>query len=107
MTRKDTSSTQQVAQHSPSDLFNILRALESAHGLLTVAEVARLFRKSVYPIYRMAEHARIPSFRIGGEWRFDPSALALWLTKKDPSLAVAARKQASASSSNPPASNAA
>jgi excisionase family DNA binding protein len=96
MTTKDNSANRRVAPHSPGDLFNILRALESARGLLTVAEVAVLLRKSVSVIYRMAEHDRIPCFRIGGEWRFDPSALALWLTKKDPTLAVTARQQARA-----------
>jgi hypothetical protein len=30
---------------------------------------------------------------IGGSWRFDPSTLANWLIKKEPQLAVAARRQ--------------
>jgi excisionase family DNA binding protein len=96
MTTKDNSANRRVAPHSPGAPFNILGALESTRGLLNVAEVAELFRKSVSVIYRMAEHGRIPCFRIGGEWRFDPSALALWLTKKDPTLAVTARQQARA-----------
>jgi hypothetical protein len=30
---------------------------------------------------------------IGGSWRFDPLTIAMWLIKKEPQLAVAARRQ--------------
>lgn len=36
---------------------------------------------------------QIPAFPVGGSWRFDPSTIAAWLIKKDPQLAVAARRQ--------------
>lgn len=74
------------------EMFNILLALESAHGLLTVREVAELLGKSSFTIYRMAEKRQIPSMVIGGSRCFDPSVLALWLSKKEPSLATAARR---------------
>lgn len=74
------------------EMFNILLALESARGLLTVRDVATLLRKSSWCIYRLAEKRKIPSLVIGGSRCFDPSVLALWLSKKDPSLAVAARR---------------
>lgn len=73
------------------EIFNILRALETAKGLLTVSQVARLLGRSVDVIYRMARRQQIPCFRIGGAWKFDPSDLALWLIKKDRTLALAAR----------------
>lgn len=71
--------------------FNILTALYSLTGLLTVEEVAEIFGKSPDTIYRMAQKRQIPSFMFGGSRCFDPSELALWLIKKDPQLAVAAR----------------
>jgi predicted DNA-binding transcriptional regulator AlpA len=74
------------------EMFNILSALESARGLLTVRDVATLLRKSPYSIYRLAEKRKIPSMVIGGSRCFDPSVLALWLSKKEPTLAVAARR---------------
>jgi excisionase family DNA binding protein len=73
-------------------MFNILLALESARGLLSVREVAELLGKSPITIYRMAENRKIPSFMIGGSRCLDPSVLALWLSKKEPSLATAARR---------------
>lgn len=96
MTKKDTGTSQRAASNPPGTQFNVLQALEAARGLLTVAEVAELLRKSVTVIYRLAERSQIPCFRIGGEWRFDPSTLAFWLIKKDPTLAAAARHQANA-----------
>jgi hypothetical protein len=76
----------------PPEMFNILLALESARGLLSVRDVAALLRKSSWCIYRLAEQRKIPSLLIGGSRCFDPSVLALWLSKKDPSLAAAARR---------------
>ena len=74
------------------EMFNILLALESARGLLTVRDVAALLGRSSWSVYRMAERRQIPSLMIGGSRVFDPSVLALWLAKKEPTLAVAARK---------------
>ena len=74
------------------EMFNILLALESVHRMLTVREVAELLQKSHFSIYRMAQRRQIPSLMIGGTRYFDPSVLALWLSKKEPSLAAAARR---------------
>jgi excisionase family DNA binding protein len=74
------------------EMFNILLALESARGLLSVRDVARLLGKSIFTVYRLAEQRKIPSLVIGGSRCFDPSVLALWLSKKEPSLATAARR---------------
>jgi excisionase family DNA binding protein len=74
------------------EMFNILLALESARGLLTVRDVAQLLGRSSFSIYRMASKRKIPSLMIGGSRCFDPSVLALWLSKKEPTLATAARR---------------
>ena len=71
--------------------FNILTALYSLTGLLSVEEVAEIFGKSPDTVYRMAQKRQIPSFMFGGSRCFDPSELALWLIKKEPNLAFAAR----------------
>ena len=72
------------------EMFNILLALESVRRMLTVREVAKLLQKSHFSIYRMAQKRQIPSLMIGGTRYFDPSVLAMWLSKKEPSLAAAA-----------------
>lgn len=80
------------AKPEPPAMYNILIALESVHRMLTVREVAELLQKSHFSIYRMAQRRQIPSLMIGGTRYFDPSVLAMWLSKKEPSLAAAARR---------------
>lgn len=50
-----------------------------------------MFGKSPYTIYRMAQKRQIPGFMFGGSQCFDPFELSLWLIKKEPQLAAAAR----------------
>jgi excisionase family DNA binding protein len=87
-----SANTNGDSQPAAPEMFNILLALEAARGLLTVRDVAALLGRSSWSVYRMAERRQIPSLMIGGSRVFDPSVLALWLSKKEPSLAAAARK---------------
>jgi excisionase family DNA binding protein len=61
-------------------------------GLLTVEEVAAIFRLSKFTDYRMVKRKQIPCLLIGGSRRFDPKTLGYWARKKDPMLAAAARE---------------
>lgn len=72
--------------------FNVLAELHACTGLLSVPEVARILRKSRPTIYRMVNSREIPFLRIGGDLRFDPSSLMLWLSKKDSTLTQAAKQ---------------
>jgi excisionase family DNA binding protein len=72
--------------------FNILARIRSIMHLMTVGEVAEVLGKSEKTIYRMAAKHQIPNILIGGSRHFDPSTLILWLIKKEPQLAVAARQ---------------
>jgi excisionase family DNA binding protein len=76
----------------PSSAYSTLLQLRSYRRLLKVDDVADLLDKSKFTIYRMAQRHRIPALRVGGSWRFDPSVLELWLVKKYPILAQAARE---------------
>ena len=72
--------------------YNILSELASIGRLLTVDEVADILGLSKYTVYRMAQKRQIPNLMLGGSRKFDPSTLIVWLTKKEPLLAVAARQ---------------
>jgi excisionase family DNA binding protein len=74
--------------------FDLLGELESQTGLLTVEEVAAIFRISKFTVYRMVKRKQIPCLLIGGSRRFDPKTLGYWARKKDPMLAAAAREVA-------------
>src|ERR1700689_660791 len=54
--------------------FNILTALHSLTGLQSVGEVAEMFGKSPYTVYRMALKRQIPSFMFGGAVHAAPKA---------------------------------
>jgi excisionase family DNA binding protein len=71
--------------------FNILNALLAYSRLLNIDEVSALLDLSKFTIYRMAQKHQIPCLMIGGSRKFDPSTLIVWLTKKEPQLAAAAR----------------
>ena len=45
----------------------------------TPSEVASRLRISRSTLYRMAEAGLIPATRIGGQWRFDPDRIDVWL----------------------------
>jgi excisionase family DNA binding protein len=75
-----------------SQPFNIIAKLESIDKMLTVDEVAVLLGLSKFTIYRMAQKRQIPCLMLGGTRKFDPSTLIVWLCKKEPQLAVAARQ---------------
>ena len=72
--------------------YNIVAKLEHIDKLLSVDEVAELLGLSKYTVYRMAQHRQIPCLMLGGTRKFDPSTLIVWLCKKEPQLAVAARQ---------------
>ena len=72
--------------------FNIIIELLAFRRLLTIDELAGLLEKSKSGVYGMAQTHDAPGIMIGGTWRFDPSTVADWLIKKQPQLAVSARK---------------
>ena len=46
--------------------------------ILTVRDVARILRLSEAKVYRLAKGGCIPSFRLGGSWRFRKDLLEEW-----------------------------
>lgn len=51
--------------------------------ILTADEVARLLRMPRSTIYSLAQEARIPSFKVGRQWRFRKSALEQWVKNQE------------------------
>ena len=50
--------------------------------VLTVKEVCDLLRVHPTTLYKMARQGKIPSFRVGNEWRFRKDAIMRWLSEK-------------------------
>ena len=47
-------------------------------GLMNVKETAKFLNMGVTRVYQMATSGKIPCFKIGGKWKFDPTALKKW-----------------------------
>ena len=62
--------------------MNLADSLEKRTTALTVAEVAKLLSVNPRQVYTLAAQNRIPSFKVGGCVRFDPSTVASWLRQK-------------------------
>ena len=71
--------------------WSMLEEIEAARKPLSVNQVSVILDVSTRTIRRMIERNEIPYVRIGGSVRFDPRSVAVWLRRKDPMLAVAAR----------------
>lgn len=50
---------------------------------LTVEEVARRFGVNVTTVYRLVKRGKIPAFKIGNQWRFNPARLEEWVADKE------------------------
>jgi excisionase family DNA binding protein len=50
--------------------------------ILTVKETCDLLRAHPNTLYKMARQGKIPSFRIGTEWRFRKDAILRWMAEK-------------------------
>ena len=62
--------------------MNLADSLDQRGTALTVSDVAELLNISERQVYKLAASNRIPSFRLGGSVRFDPSDVAAWLRQK-------------------------
>lgn len=53
-----------------------------ADDIMTVREVAKFLKVTERTIYGLAADGQIPSFKVGGSWRFRQSDLVKWISKK-------------------------
>jgi excisionase family DNA binding protein len=52
------------------------------HEILTLEEVAAMLRISRHTLYRLARAGKIPSFRIGDDWRFRKDLIKRWIAQQ-------------------------
>jgi excisionase family DNA binding protein len=60
----------------------ILETLRQRRNAMNIHEVAKIFGLSESLLYRMAAERQIPSVRLAGALRFDPSDLADWYASR-------------------------
>jgi excisionase family DNA binding protein len=50
--------------------------------ILTVKEISDLLRLHPATVYRLVKQGKIPSFRIGSEWRFRKDVILRWMAQR-------------------------
>jgi len=49
--------------------------------IMTIREVANYLKMTEKTIYKLAKERKIPSFKVGGNWRFKKEAIDEWIEK--------------------------
>ena len=50
--------------------------------ILTLTEVANLFKVTEKTLYGLAQKGDLPGFKVGGQWRFQRAAIDSWIQMK-------------------------
>jgi excisionase family DNA binding protein len=56
--------------------------MESAHKILTIMEVSDLLGVHPFTTHKLVKAGRIPSFRVGNDWRFRKNEIERWVAEK-------------------------
>ena len=52
------------------------------NAIMTIGEVADYLKVTQRTIYRLAGVKKIPSFKVGGSWRFSKADIDAWIKKQ-------------------------
>ena len=55
---------------------------EIGHEILTIKEICDLLQVHPSTIYKMVKQGKIPSFRVGADWRFRKDLIERWMAEK-------------------------
>ena len=61
------------------NISTVTNKLRGRTKVMKVSEVADLLNLDPDTIVRYANEEKIPAFKVGSRWRFDPETLALWI----------------------------
>ena len=60
---------------------------EIEHEVLTVKEICDLLQVHPSTVYKLVRQGKIPSFRVGNDWRFHRDVIVRWMVEKSTSPA--------------------
>jgi excisionase family DNA binding protein len=63
-------------------LVNIVNRLRNRNTALTSAELGELINMHPVTLREWTRGGRIPAYRMGREWRYDPAQIADWLDER-------------------------
>ena len=56
--------------------------MTSPDDILTISDVASLFKVTEKTMYGLAQKGDLPGFKVGGQWRFQRAAIDSWIQMK-------------------------
>lgn len=56
--------------------------METHYEVLTLKELCDLLRVHPSTVYKLLREGKIPSFRVGSEWRFRKDVILQWMSEK-------------------------
>ena len=56
--------------------------MATAYEVLTLKELCDLLRVHPSTVYKLLREGKIPSFRVGSEWRFRRDVILQWMSEK-------------------------
>jgi excisionase family DNA binding protein len=56
--------------------------IESGRKILTLEEVSEMLHVVPATVYKLTREGKIPSFRVGTEWRFRKGQIERWVAEK-------------------------
>lgn len=59
--------------------------------ILTIRELSAYLKVTERTIYRLSAARKIPSFKVGGAWRYSKADIDLWIQKQSGPPAIAAK----------------
>lgn len=68
-------------------LANMMPPSSAENAIMTIREVADYLKVTERTIYRLAGAKRIPSFKVGGSWRFSKVDIDRWIREQSSSSA--------------------
>ena len=59
-----------------------MNSMEIDHEVLTVKEICDLLQVHPSTVYKLVRQRKIPSFRIGSDWRFRRDVIMRWMAEQ-------------------------
>jgi excisionase family DNA binding protein len=59
-----------------------MNPMTADHEILTVKELSSLLRVHPTTVYKLLREGRIPSFRVGTDWRFRKDRIERWIAEE-------------------------
>lgn len=67
---------------STTNLAKTMPSSAADNAIMTIGEVADYLKVTERTIYRLAGAKKIPSFKVGGSWRFSKADIDRWIREQ-------------------------